>query len=584
MRKSFLVFAIIKTSLLLLFILFLLASCQSAPTPPTAPVEVTPTETQPPEPVEVEPTATPPTEPTATPLVEVEPVEATPTEIIEVEPTSITAVVESLPTAVQTHLTNLLNTHETEWTLTPDGASESDIHLSYTVAPNAPSLAHWTLAVVVPFPTITDDISLSELQTAWQSGNLRLTAETAAMLTPLWGITATPPQILPADELVDALWEAQTDYDDLVLGIIPFDQLTPRLKVLRVAGQAPITPDFDPTGYPLQVALVAEGGEAEVEAFTAVWGAPLTNRDDDKITHITLSGPAGMRRAVADRMDRYGMNYPGEETGPILQAADIAHMSNENAFAENCPVQDPFDSENVCNRAEYIALMTWMGIDVNEMTGNHLNDWGTAALNYTFDLYEENGIQTYGGGRNLAHAQTPLLIEHNGHKIAFMGCNPVGPEHGWATETRPGAAPCFDYANFLDTIEELSNDGYLVFVTIQELEDYQYSAHWALRDRFQEMAERGATAVSGSHAHHPQGFALMHEGRFVHYGLGNLLADQMWSLGSRQMFLDSYTLYEGRLLHVDLWTGINEDYARVRQMTAEERAALLRNVFAESDW
>ncbi len=564
---------------LFLCLVYLLTACQTAPAP--AVIENSPAQTPrsaSPTPL-AEPTVAEPVEATPTPTASVEasptaaePVEATP------EPRFVTAVWENLPTAVQNHLTDLLATGE--WA---EGAGNTAVELIYAPAAD-PALATWTLAVAAPFSTVADEISLPELQTAWQNGDLRLTTETAAMLTALWGIPATPPQILPADALVDALWTAQSDYDDLVLTVLPFDQLTPRLKVLRLEGQAPITPDFDPAGYPLQVSLLAEGEVELVAQFTAVWGEPLTNWDDDKITHVTLSGPAGMRRAVAHRMDIYGMNYPGEETGPILQAADIAHMSNENAFATNCPVQDPFDSENVCNRAEYVELMTWMGINVNEMTGNHLNDWGTAALNYTFDLYEENGIQTYGGGRNLADAQTPLLLEHNGHNIAFVGCNPVGPEHGWATETRPGAAPCGDYAQLYEHIEQLSDEGYLVFVTIQELEDYQYGAHWALRDRFQEMAARGATAVSGSHAHHPQGFALTSEGRFVHYGLGNLLADQMWSLGSRQMFLDTYTLYDGRLLHVDLWTGINEDYARVRQMTAEERAELLRNVFAESDW
>ena len=96
-------------------------------------------------------------------------------------------------------------------------------------------------------------------------------------------------------------------------------------------------------------------------------------------------------------------------------------MSNENAFATDCPPADPFDSENVCNRDEYFELMTWMGIDVNEMTGNHLNDWGPEALLHTFDLYEDNGIQWFGGGRDLEDAARPLLITHNGNNIAFIG-------------------------------------------------------------------------------------------------------------------------------------------------------------------
>jgi poly-gamma-glutamate synthesis protein (capsule biosynthesis protein) len=227
--------------------------------------------------------------------------------------------------------------------------------------------------------------------------------------------------------------------------------------------------------------------------------------------------------------------------------------------------------------------MTWMGIDVNEMTGNHLNDWGTDALLHTFDLYAASGIRWFGGGRDLEDAARPLRIEHNGNKIAFVGCNPVGPEYGWATSAQPGAWPCGDYAAIQAQIRQLADEGYLVIATVQYLEDYQYAVQSEQRQVFQALAEAGATAVSGSHAHHPQGFSF-HNEAFIHYGLGNLLADQMWSLGSRQSFLDVYTVSNGSLLNVDLWTGLNEDFARIRQMTPEERQALLQAVFDASDW
>jgi hypothetical protein len=58
----------------------------------------------------------------------------------------------------------------------------------------------------------------------------------------------------------------------------------------------------------------------------------------------------------------------------------------------------------------------------------------------------------------------------------------------------------------------------------------------------------------------------------------------MFSLGTRQTFIDIYTVYDGRLISVELWTGLIEDYARQRLMTAEERRDLLQNVFEVSDW
>lgn len=487
------------------------------------------------------------------------------------------AVDAAVPAGLRTAVGQMVAEREDLFTLSSD---EAEVRLAVN---GGTPLAEWVLAVAAPFATLADGLTLAEVQAAWDEGRLYLDGETAALLTAVWGEPTQVVQPVAAEALVAAVWAAQGSYDDLVLAVVPFEKLVPQLKVLRVDGVSPVDMDFDPAGYALTFSLGLEGDAEDVAAVQAAWNGLVTNRDDGRITHVTMTGPAGMRRAVADRMERYGINYPGEETGPVLQAADIAHMSNENAFASDCPMPDPYDSVNVCNRDEYLALMIWMGIDVNEMTGNHLNDWGPDALQHTFDLYEEAGIGTFGGGRNLEHARQPLLMEHNGNRIAFVGCNPVGPESGWAREDYPGALPCDDYSFLTSEIARLRDEGYLVIATLQYLEDYQYNALVEQRTVFHALADAGATAVSGSHAHHPQGFAFRGDS-FVHYGLGNLLADQMWSLGSRQMFMDSYLFYDGRLLNVDLWTGMNEDYARVRQMTAGEREELLRAVFEVSDW
>jgi hypothetical protein len=529
--------------------------------------------------VALAPTALPST-PTTLPPTAVPTPTAEPTIQPTASPTAVTWTLHAdaaLPPEIHQAVANLV-ARDGRFTLT---AGESDVTLTFN---GRMPLAAWTYAVAAPFSTIPDGLTQAELQAAWQAGQLILTAEVDAALRALWGEPAQTAVIVPPDELVDSLWAAQSSYDDLRLTVLPFDQLEPRLKVLRLDGTAPITPDFDPATYPLTVWVGLEGDEAAVTAVRDLWDGPTGNRDPAFLTTIAMTGPAGMRRAVADRMEKYGLTYPAEETGPVLQAVDIAHMSNENAFAPNCPMPDPFDSDNVCNRDEYVELMTWMGIDVAEMTGNHLNDWGTWALDHTFDLYDARGIQTFGGGRDLAHAQEPLLIEHNHNRLAFVGCNPVGPPLGWATADRPGALPCDDYSAITAQIRQLADAGYLVIATLQYLEDYQYAILPEQHAAFRALADAGATAVSGSHAHHPQGFAFRPNGSFIHYGLGNLLADQMWLLGTRQTFIDTYVVYNGRLLSIDLWTGLTEDYARQRLMTPEERRDLLQAVFETSDW
>ena len=553
--------------------LLMLAACQNTPppspaTPLPAPLPTTATAT----PI---PTGTAPPTATTTPTPVADPTDPSPTPPPGTWSLNIAA---GVPAAVAGPLAALVAEY-------PDDNVPAGENITVTLRfGGAQPVATWVYALVAPFATIPDAFSPADLQTAWNNGTLVMTAETAAALSAVWGAPNTPLEIVSADQLVTRLWSQWTDPAAVPpLAIVPFPQLDPRLKVLRLDGQSPVDVAFRPGDYPLAFSIGLDGPTEAATALLDAWAGPATNRDETLITRVAMTGPAGMRRAVADRMERYGINYPGEETGPVLQAADLAHMSNENAFAADCPPPDPFDSENVCNRDEYLALMTWMGIDVNEMTGNHLNDWGPQALLHTFDLYDTAGIGTFGGGRNLADAAEPWLVTHNGNQIAFVGCNPVGPESGWAREDYPGALPCGDYSELIADIRRLRDEGYFVIATLQYLEDYQYAVLAEQKELFDALAAAGADVVSGSHAHHPQGFAFP-AGNFVHYGLGNLLADQMWSLGSRQMFIDTHLIYAGRLLNVDLWTGINEDYARVRRMTDAERAELLQAVFTQSYW
>ncbi len=123
----------------------------------------------------------------------------------------------------------------------------------------------------------------------------------------------------------------------------------------------------------------------------------------------------------------------------------------------------------------------------------------------------------------------------------------------------------------------------MVIATLQYTEYYQYPPIPQQAADFAELAQAGAAAVSGSQGHHVQGFDFP-EGSFVHYGLGNLFFDQMDMLGTRQALVDTYVIYDGRLIGVELWTGLIENWARPRLMTAEERADTLTTLFQASGW
>jgi poly-gamma-glutamate synthesis protein (capsule biosynthesis protein) len=146
----------------------------------------------------------------------------------------------------------------------------------------------------------------------------------------------------------------------------------------------------------------------------------------------------------------------------------------------------------------------------------------------------------------------------------------------------PGAAFC-NYEYFESKIRELKQQGYLPIMTIQHSEYYHLKLSEKQITEFRQMAQAGAIIVQGSQAHFPQPMEFQ-SGAFIHYGPGNLFFDQMDRpvKGTRREFIDRYTIYDGRLISIELLTAMLEDYSQPRPMTISERRAFLEEIFAAS--
>jgi len=446
--------------------------------------------------------------------------------------------------------------------------------------------ADWVYALAAPFATLTDEVSSQSVRATWkgeaaepfEGAGLMMTAETAAALRGLWGeFDPDSVRIVPAEELVDSAWANRPGWV-----IVPFEQLTPRLKVIQVDGLSPLDPELDVRQYPLTAVIGLTDGEGSPLAKTDLPIQWVGNRRPEHIARVFMTGTTAMVRHMALRMEEEGVLYPAEKIGSLLRSADVTHISNEVAFYSNCPPAKPLrGSLRFCTSPAYIQVLDAVGADVIELTGNHLLDWGADGISETLKLYEREGFQVYGGGWSLESARQPLKIEINGNQLAFIGCNPSGPEAVWVTAERPGAAPC-DYDWMEAEIRDLRQAGYLPIVTIQHIEVYDYKPTSAQRVISERMARAGAALISGSQSHFPQGFNFVGD-TLVHYGLGNTFFDQM-DFGSSRGFLDRSVFYEGRLISTEVFTIRLEDYAQPRLMTPEERAALLEKVFTESGW
>jgi poly-gamma-glutamate capsule biosynthesis protein CapA/YwtB (metallophosphatase superfamily) len=296
-----------------------------------------------------------------------------------------------------------------------------------------------------------------------------------------------------------------------------------------------------------------------------------------------MTGVTALTRATAWKMDTKGVEYPAQLIGDWLREADILHVSNEVAFSESCPKADPAQTSlRFCSQPQQIGLLDSIGVDVVELTGNHVMDWGAEALLYTLEQHRLRNWQDFGGGVNLEDSLQPALFEHNGNRVALLGCNPAGPSTDWATADQPGSTPC-DFDQLFAEAARLRQEGYVVVFTYQWAESYRAIPGQAQVEGFRAAADAGASIVQGSQAHQPQSFEFWN-GTFIHYGLGNLFFDQMASPSVRQEFLDRHVIYDGRYLSTELLTAFLEDYSQPRPMTADERAEFLTALFAASGW
>ena len=547
--------------LLVLTLSLLFSACQTL-----APIQAASTETASP--------TTPP--PTATSLPSPTPT-ATPGPLkLHLSPELPAEVFASIPTPLGMVLSN----DPQEADIIIEVASDEQIYelVSYQV-----------YALVAPFFTVQDDIALKQL-------TVLLSGKEDQEETPFNAIFATEPISL-LKRLLDSKNPNQVKLsptDDLSAipdgswMIVPFDELQPAFKVISIDELSPLDDDFDPSDYALSLPIGVRIGttDREIDPDQLVSLLPESNYKPDQLTSLIMTGVTAMARDTAFVMSTEGALYPGTNIRSIMRASDLTHISNEVSFFENCPFPDPdYEGFIFCSDPEYMDLLIDLGTDIVELTGNHNNDvraiYKVDSVPYSLDLYRKNDMQWYAGGTNLTNAKAPLKIEHNGNKLAFVGCNSYGPYMAWATDDSSGSAPCEDWEWIKQSIAELKQEGYLPIVTLQFQEEYLYTAtSMAIRD-FRPLAEAGAVIVNGSQSH--VGKALeFYSDALIHYGLGNLFFDQPGFFITYDGFIQKHFFYQGRHISTQLLTITLEDTAKPRFMTEDERAKFLQDIFDAS--
>jgi poly-gamma-glutamate capsule biosynthesis protein CapA/YwtB (metallophosphatase superfamily) len=270
-------------------------------------------------------------------------------------------------------------------------------------------------------------------------------------------------------------------------------------------------PSVGPTTLPSPATSSTEPAQTETPQ------ASLTGEQ----VKLAFVGDVIFSSTVEDQLLKFGYDYPYSFVKDYLQKADLTIANLETPVTENGTVQ----KKDYVYRSSPLALPAFKeaGVDIVNLANNHVMDYGEKGLLDTLKALDQIGIQKIGAGKDADEAYSPVIVEKQGIKIAFLGFSRVVPEKSWkAAPGHPGVADTYNYTVPVEAIQKAKQQADLVVVI----------AHWGVEredkpDKFQtELAHRyidaGADLIVGSHPHVLQGFES-YKGKWIAYSLGNFI-------------------------------------------------------------
>jgi len=282
---------------------------------------------------------------------------------------------------------------------------------------------------------------------------------------------------------------------------------------------------------------------------------------DKKVTKLMLTGVTAITRATGQTANIKGVKYLTENIREYFQDADFVHISNEVSFMEGC---NSFGKGVVfCSKKEFFDALIDLNANIIELTGNHNRDFGNKPFLETFDWYKEQGMQTFGAGRNPKEANTPLIITlKDGTTIGFIGFNELCPLGECAKRADEPGANQYQEEKAKAVIGKMRNELKVDFIiaSVQFGEVYSYLPSQSQAKITKKLIDFGADIVYGSQAHQVQIVEFYNE-KIIFQGFGNFIFDQVHSDGVRQgYFLETY-FYKGKMIQaIPIFTFITSDF------------------------
>lgn len=194
---------------------------------------------------------------------------------------------------------------------------------------------------------------------------------------------------------------------------------------------------------------------------------------------------------------------------PLIQAADLAVADLETSQAgpdvlfwgyKGYTGYPLFNSPQALSEALYEA-----GVGILTLGNNHALDRGYEGLMVSLDFLRSLGIKTFGAYKSPEERDTPLIIEEDGIKIAFIGYTfstngiPVPDGHEYCLNYAPG----FDnYQPVIDDMDKAKEMGADLIAVFPHWGDSEYASEPSpqyYRQVAEALAAAGADLIIGGH-------------------------------------------------------------------------------------
>ena len=185
-----------------------------------------------------------------------------------------------------------------------------------------------------------------------------------------------------------------------------------------------------------------------------------------------------------------------------------------------CSIFPPGRPANVMAMTSNDArVLTELGFDVYCLANNHIKDYGPEVLCHTRTFLEQQGLRAVGAGSDIAQAQRPLMLHHQGLSLAILNVTDASTYSASAGE--PGVAPlCPRYLRH--TLGHLRQQADLVIICIHaDMEFSNLPAPWKLR-LSRRLIDQGADIIIHHHPHCLQGIERYRHG-LIACSLGNFV-------------------------------------------------------------